>query len=73
MNKKKGMLSLNCNETFSRRLFGVEETFNLVLKEFKERQGRIQELKSPTKNFDQQLLHKAKNLDNQLELVKLKR
>ena len=55
---------------YLRRLFGVEETFNLVLKENKERQLRIQELKSPNKNFDKQLAHKAKNLDNQLELVK---
>jgi hypothetical protein len=56
-------------EQEKRRLFGIEETYNLVYKEHHERQKKVQDLTAPGKNQDKKLLNQIKTWENQLELA----
>jgi len=54
-------------EQEKRRLFSLEESHNIVLKEFRERKGRMDKMTSPNKIEKRNLDIQVSNLQNQLE------
>jgi len=53
----------------SRRLFGLEEAYNIVQKEHKDRKNKMDKMTSPSKAERKQLDVQIQNLQHQLEQV----
>jgi hypothetical protein len=57
---------------YNRRLFGIEETYSIVAKEYQERLKAIEKIKSPSQIKNKQIYVQIKSLENQLEQVIIK-